>query len=39
MFAKDSSKRQGHLIQNPFKQINEFRFDAGWKALNELGNN
>ncbi len=38
-YAKDPSNRQGHLIQNPFKRINEFRFDSGLKNFNQFEEN
>ncbi|WP_423600023.1 sacsin N-terminal ATP-binding-like domain-containing protein [Roseateles sp. MS654] len=34
-FAQDEKRRQLSLVKNPFGQVQQFRFDVGWKAAAE----
>jgi hypothetical protein len=32
-FAQDENRRRSYLINNPFENTNQFRFDSGWKTV------
>jgi hypothetical protein len=32
-FAQDENRRRSYLINNPFENTNQFRFDSGWKTI------